>query len=57
MKRFRRLLLLSLFAAGLARPGLANDAVSLRLNWYPGGFHAPFYLGLDRGYYRSRGST
>jgi NitT/TauT family transport system substrate-binding protein len=33
----------------------AADAVSLRLNWYLGGLHAPFYLGVERGYYRDEG--
>lgn len=42
------------FAAGtLAAPGIvraqAADAVSLRLNWYMGGLHAPYYLGKERG--------
>jgi NitT/TauT family transport system substrate-binding protein len=55
MNNIRRILLLSLIAAGWARPGLANDAVSFRLNWYPGGFHTPFCLGLERGYYREQG--
>jgi NitT/TauT family transport system substrate-binding protein len=30
----------------------APDAVSLRLNWYLGGLHAPFYYGVERGFYR-----
>jgi NitT/TauT family transport system substrate-binding protein len=41
-------------AAGMfvAAPAVANDAVSLRLNWQLVGFHAPFYYGLAKGYYR-----
>src|SRR5664279_5375436 len=31
------------------------DAVSLRLNWYLGGLHAPFYYGKDRGFYAAEG--
>jgi len=33
----------------------AADAVSLRLNWYLGGLHAPFYYGKERGFYRDEG--
>lgn len=29
----------------------AQDKVSLRLNWYLGGLHVPFYYGKDRGFY------
>ena len=45
------------FALLLGTSGTASaaDAVSLRLNWYLGGLHAPFYLGVERGYYRDEG--
>ena len=33
----------------------AADQVSLLLNWYLGGLHAPFYLGKERGYYADEG--
>jgi len=33
----------------------AQDKVSLRLNWYLGGLHVPFYYGVDRGFYRQEG--
>ena len=39
----------------LAAPAYADDAVSLRLNWYMGGVHAPFFLGKERGYYHEAG--
>jgi NitT/TauT family transport system substrate-binding protein len=55
MNIIRRILLLSLLTAGLTGPASAEDAVSFRLNWYPGGFHAPFYLGVARGFYRDQG--
>lgn len=29
----------------------AADEATLRLNWLLGGLHAPFYLGVERGYY------
>ena len=29
--------------------------MSLRLNWYLGGLHVPFYYGKDKGYYAAEG--
>jgi NitT/TauT family transport system substrate-binding protein len=34
---------------------LAQDKVTFRLNWILYGFHTPFYLGLERGYYKDEG--
>ncbi len=52
----RRLLLgLAAVLPLVAAPALAQDAVSLRLNWYLGGLHVPFYYGVDRGYYKAEG--
>jgi NitT/TauT family transport system substrate-binding protein len=44
-------------AAGLllAGPASAADAVSLRLNWYLGGLHVPFYYGKEKGFFRDEG--
>ena len=42
-------------AAFTAQPAWSMDQVSLRLNWYLGGLHTPFYLGKDRGYYKDEG--
>ena len=33
----------------------AQDKVSLRLNWYLGGLHVPFYYGKERGFYAAEG--
>src|ERR1700712_1182358 len=33
----------------------AQDKVSLRLNWYLGGLHVPFYYGKEKGYYAAEG--
>ncbi len=44
-----------LLAATLVGPAWADDTVSLRLNWYMGGVHAPFYLGKERGFYHDAG--
>ena len=38
-----------------AAPARAEDKVQFRLNWILYGFHTPFYLGLERGYYRDEG--
>ncbi|MGG5819952.1 ABC transporter substrate-binding protein [Falsiroseomonas sp. HW251] len=38
-----------------AAPSAAQDRVSLRLNWLLYGFHTPFYLGVERGFYREAG--
>lgn len=43
------LLLLWANAAG------AQDKASLRLNWLIYGFHSPFYLGVERGFYKAEG--
>jgi NitT/TauT family transport system substrate-binding protein len=34
---------------------VADDAVSLRLNWYLGGLHVPFYYGKEKGFYKAEG--
>src|SRR5256885_6313660 len=41
--------------AASATMALAEDAVSLRLNWYFGGLHAPFLYGKERGFYKDEG--
>lgn len=53
MKRW----LLGAFCALLcgATPAAAQDRVSLRLNWLLYGFHTPFHLGVERGFYREAG--
>jgi NitT/TauT family transport system substrate-binding protein len=45
------LVAMALAAAGGALPARAADDVTLILNWYLGGLHAPFHLGAERGYY------
>jgi len=48
---------LTLMVASLmpAPSAMAQDAASLRLNWQILGFHAAFYLGVERGYFRDAG--
>ncbi|MHB2168562.1 ABC transporter substrate-binding protein [Alsobacter sp. R-9] len=53
----RRMLLalaaaLPMFAAGAAS---AQDNVSLRLNWYLGGLHVPYYYGVEKGFFKDEG--
>jgi len=50
-----RWLLGALAAVLLAMPANAQDRVSLRLNWLLYGFHTPFHLGVERGFYREAG--
>ena len=50
----KRILLAALMAL-LAGHAMAEDQASLRLNWIIYGFHTPFYLGLQRGYYKQQG--
>jgi NitT/TauT family transport system substrate-binding protein len=43
---------------GFTRPAKAQAALepaSIRLDWLASGYHAPFFLALDRGYYRDQG--
>lgn len=41
--------------SAVALSAAAQDAVSLRLNWYLGGLHVPFYYGKDMGYFKQEG--
>jgi NitT/TauT family transport system substrate-binding protein len=54
----RRMLLgaaLAVGLAGTAGAAAAADAVSLRLNWYLGGLHVPFYYGREQGLFEKEG--
>lgn len=53
----KRSTILGLLAATLltAAPAAAQDKVTFRLNWIAYGFHTPFYLGVERGYYKEEG--
>lgn len=48
-------LAIAMAAFGLSLGAQANDQVTLRLNWVVYGFHTPFHLGVDRGYYKDEG--
>src|SRR5690349_15471323 len=45
----------ALFAVLLAGPAFAADKVTLMLNWYVYGEHAPFYYGKEKGYFNEVG--
>lgn len=45
----------ALLVAGAAGPAPAADQASLILNWYLGGLHTPFYLGVANGCYAREG--
>jgi NitT/TauT family transport system substrate-binding protein len=47
--------LTTIFAVLLAGPALAADKVTLMINWYVYGEHAPFYYGKAKGYYAAEG--
>lgn len=42
-------------ASLLAAPAVAADKVTLRLDWSTIGYHSPFYLAAERGYYKAAG--
>ena len=48
-------LLVTLGAILLAGPALAADKVTLMLNWYVYGEHAPFYYGKEKGFFTAQG--
>ena len=52
-----RILKLLLTAALAVSTSLATaqDAVSLRLNWYLGGLHVPYYYGKEMGFFKQEG--
>src|SRR6478672_5917524 len=43
--------LVALLMVLMATSAWAQDKASLRLNWYLGGLHVPFYYGKERGFY------
>ena len=47
--------LTALLAVLFAGPAFAADKVSLMLNWYVYGEHAPFYYGKEKGYFKDAG--
>src|SRR3546814_1008023 len=42
-------------AAAVPAPAVAADKVTLMLNWYVYGEHAPFYYGKEKGIYAKQG--
>jgi len=50
-----RSIVAALFTMALAGPAFAADKVTLMLNWYVYGEHAPFYYGKEKGYFSDAG--
>jgi len=50
-----RLILTTLFTLVFASTAFALDKVTLMLNWYVYGEHAPFYYGKEKGYFKDAG--
>ena len=40
---------------GYAGPTVAQENVSVRLNWFASGYNTPFYVGVEKGFYREVG--
>lgn len=57
MKQMMKAAIAALLVAGTVTVGHAQkvDNVSLRLSWYIGGYHAAYYLGKDKGFYKDEG--
>ena len=53
MRRSWLISVVFLIAASL--PATAQEKATLRLNWLIYGFHTPFQLGIERGYYKAEG--
>src|SRR3954464_2477393 len=53
--KFRSMIAVLAALAASTTLAIAQDAVSLRLNWYFGGLHVPFYYGKERGFYKDEG--
>ena len=51
----RRLLLAAMLFCASGLPSQAQEKATLRLNWLIYGFHTPFHLGVERGYYKAEG--
>ncbi len=52
----RRNAILTVIAASLAAlPARAADKVTVRLDWFASAYHAPFFYGIQQGYYRDAG--
>ena len=45
----------ALAAVLVVSPAFAADKVTLMLNWYVYGEHAPFYYGKEKGFFKDQG--
>jgi NitT/TauT family transport system substrate-binding protein len=51
----RNILLAAMVLLSSSLPALAQEKATLRLNWLIYGFHSPFHLGVEKGYYKAEG--
>ena len=51
----KTLALATAILAGAILPATAQEKATLRLNWLIYGFHTPFHLGVEKGYYKAEG--
>lgn len=50
-----RALMIATWLLGGLSVAWAQERVTLRLDFVPSGYHGPFYVALDKGYYREEG--
>jgi NitT/TauT family transport system substrate-binding protein len=55
LKTTGAVLLASVMFPGSVMSALADDDVSVRLNWFAAGYSAPFYLGIEKGFFHEAG--
>lgn len=51
----KKLITATIALAALAGSAMAQEKATLRLNWLIYGFHTPFFLGVERGFYKAEG--
>ncbi len=51
----KTLLVAAAVLLGAITPAVAQEKATLRLNWLIYGFHTPFHLGVEKGYYKAEG--
>ena len=51
----KKILMAGIALFALAGSGIAQEKATLRLNWLIYGFHTPFFLGVERGFYKAEG--
>jgi NitT/TauT family transport system substrate-binding protein len=55
MKRIGMVLWMAILALGWSNMTLAADKITLNLNWFYVGDHSPYFVALDKGWYKEEG--